>query len=227
VNAWSVDSLITLYESDTWLASHYLLVQYYLDQFNYWQASAILQSIPSQFSLTDRQTTTHQKYLSLLNLSPQLYCDTAGYIIPDSIQASALLLLAEDDNDFPGAWARNILIASGLLEYQEPIVNESTLKSSRKGKFHWTRSRSIISEFKVFPNPTKDFIIVEYQKASALDQVLIEIIDAKGIEIKSCLLSKTENQPLIPVEGLPTGIYLIRLRVNGSPKDSHRVVIIR
>jgi len=227
VNAWSVDSLITLYESDTWLASHYLLVQYYLDQFNYSQASAILQSIPSQFSLTDRQTTTHQKYLSLLNLSPQLYCDTAGYIIPDSIQTSALLLLAEDDNDFPGAWARNILIASGLLEYQEPIVNESTLKSSRKSKFHWTHSRPINTVLKVFPNPARDFVIVEYKKNNVLDLVQLVIMNVKGIKIRSYPLHKAENQQIIPTDGLLSGIYFFKLYVNGISVEPHKVVIIR
>jgi hypothetical protein len=125
------------------------------------------------------------------------------------------------------AWARNILIASDLLEYQEPIVNESTLKSSRKDKFHWTNSRSIKSSLKVFPNPAREFIIVEYRKNNILDQIQIEFLDSKGIKVRSYILSKSENQQLLPTGDLPSGTYLIQLYVNGIPAESCRLVIIR
>jgi hypothetical protein len=125
------------------------------------------------------------------------------------------------------AWARNILIASDLLEYQEPIVSESMLKSSRKGRYHWTNSRPISSVLKVFPNPAKDIIIAEYKTNNILNKALIIITDAKGSFIRSYKLIKNENQLIIPVENLPSGLYLIQLHVNGKLKESRRVAIIR
>jgi len=227
INEWSPDSLINLLDSDEQLSSHYLLVQYYLNHFTFSEAVSELQNIFSQFNLNDRQSATHQKILSLVSVLPALFTDTTGFLIPDSLQKQTLEQIAEADHDLPGAWARNILIASGLVNYHEPIVNESTLKSSRKGKYHWTRSRTIDSEIKVFPNPAKDFIIVEYKKSSALDHVHIVFIDAKGIKLRSYLFLKKENQTIIPIHDLPSGIYLIQLLVNGITKESCKIIIIR
>jgi hypothetical protein len=227
VNSWAPDSLVSLYETDYWLSSHYMLMQYYLDRLDYLSAGGILQNIPSQFNLTERQTSVYQKYLTLLTLYPQMYNDTLGYLAPDSVQTIALQLLAADDNDFPGAFARNLLIASGFLDYQEPIVSESMLKSSRKGRYQWTNSRPISSVLKVFPNPAKDIIIAEYKTNNILNKALIIITDAKGSFIRSYKLIKNENQLIIPVENLPSGLYLIQLHVNGKLKESRRVAIIR
>jgi len=156
-----------------------------------------------------------------------MYNDTLGYLAPDSLQTIALQLLAADDNDFPGAFARNILVALAFLDYNEPIVNESLLKSSRKGRYHWTHSRPISSVLKVFPNPAKDFVIVEYKAGDILDQSMIIINDAKGSYIHSYKLTKIENQLIIPLEDLQSGLYIIQLHVNGNLKESRRVSIIR
>ena len=92
-------------------------------------------------------------------------------MISDSSQAVTLRQITADNCFFPGPWARNILIASSLLDYNEPIVNESTLKVSRKEKYHWTHSRTIAAEMKVFPNPAEDYIIVEYAQKQHTDAV--------------------------------------------------------
>ncbi|MFH1298188.1 MAG: T9SS type A sorting domain-containing protein [Bacteroidota bacterium] len=227
IHSWAPDSLINLFESDDRVSSRYLLTQYYLDRFNFSEASYVLQNIPSEFSLSERQSATYQKILSLVDLFPQLFNDTLGYLVPDSIQAPILEQLADAGYELPGAWARNILVSAGLLDYQEPLVSETTLKSSRRDRFTWTHSRPIAADLKVFPNPAKDFVIAEYKKNNVLDQVQIVVLDAKGIKIRSYALQKAESQQLIPTNGLPSGIYLIQLRVNGLPTESRKVVIIR
>lgn len=227
INPWASDSLVNLLESDGRLSSGYLLTQYYLDHFNVSEANNVLQDIPSEFSMSERQWMTHNEVLSLVNLFPQLFNDTVGFLVPDSAQAPALVQLADADYNLPGAWARNILVASGLLDYQEPIVSETTLKSSRRGRFHWTRSRSFTPNMKVFPNPARDFVIVEYHKNDMLDQAILEVLDMKGRKVRSYFLPKTANQQIISFEGLSVGTYLIQIYVNGLPKESCKVVIIR
>ncbi|HNQ59635.1 MAG TPA: hypothetical protein PK028_01115 [Bacteroidales bacterium] len=59
-------------------------------------------------------------------------------------------LWASDETTYPGAGARNILIASDLLDYHEPIVSETKMKSSWRDRFYWTYTRPIMSDLKFF-----------------------------------------------------------------------------
>lgn len=145
-----------------------------------------------------------------------------SYILPDSSQSAILEDLVKLDYDIPGAWSRNILIASGLMAYEEPVISASELKSSRKNRYHWTSSHSIESSFKVFPNPASDFIIIEYKNNCYADEGLIQILDLNGRIIKSQLLKKKENQQIIPVTDLISGTYIVQFVSNGSCKDLRR-----
>ena len=226
-NLWTSDSLMAFYLSDTWLSSRYLLVNYYLGIFDYPSANNVLHNIPYDFDLTEQQFETYSKMIDLVSILPQLYNDSSGYIVPDSSQSMILEDLATLDYDIPGAWARNILIASGLMAYDEPIFSGSTLKSSRKDGFHWTRSHSIESDFKVFPNPAKDFIIVEYKNNCNDTEGLIRILDLDGRLLKSQPFKKSENQQIIPVMDLTSGTYIVQFNSHGSCKGSQKVIIIR
>ncbi len=227
IHSWAPDSLIALYQSDNRLSSRYWLVQYYLDHSKFSQATAILQNVPSEFELNDQQEFSHQHIVSLASLFPQLFADTLGYLTPDSAQTATLQQIANDNSLFPGAWARNILISCDLLDYTEPIVFTNNLKSSRKEKYHWKSSGSTLSDFRVFPNPARDFVIVECQKDKSSDKVTIEFIDIKGDHVKSVLLQGRQNEVIIPVGDLISGSYLIRYTINGAVQKSSKVIIIR
>jgi|GEM_PF-333994 len=226
-NGWAQDSLVSLYGYDSYLSSRYLLFQYYLNKFDFSSANTVLQNIPSVFDLTEKQAVTYLKISDLADLMPQFYLDTIGYIVPDSVQNDELYTLASTDFDLPGAWARNILIASGLLNYEEPIFNESELKSSRKGKYQRNSSRSINYGFKVFPNPAKDFIIVEYKRDVNDERRIIRILNINGRIINTVYLHRNENQQVIPVTGLGSGTYIIQFLVDGFIKGYQTIVILR
>jgi len=150
-----------------------------------------------------------------------------SYILPDSSQSAILEDLVKLDYDIPGAWSRNILIASGLMIYKESIFSETELKSSRKGKYHCADPRSITSNLNVFPNPAREFFIVEYRNGNSENQAQIVILDIKGRKVRTYLLSKVKNQIIIPTNGLINGTYLIQIHINGYPIESSKVVILR
>ena len=91
----------------------------------------------------------------------------------------------------------------------------------------WTHSRPIASEFKVFPNPAKDFVIIEYRKQNFWDDVVIDILDAKGRRIRTYGFSQDASQKIISFEGFPSGTYMIQLIITGSVKESQKLIIIR
>jgi hypothetical protein len=226
-NPWASDSLISLYQSDNRLSSSYLLVQYYLDQHNYTQTNNMLQNIPLSFDMNSRQTAFYDNWLALNDIIPALFTDTTGYLMPDSIQTTALEQLAEEGHYLPGAWARNILIASGLKVYQEPIVFTNQLKSSRKERYHFTRSGLSLSEFKVYPNPARDYIIVEYHKKNHTDEVSVDILDATGKNLQSFPFQNSKNRHIISLNTLLSGSYVIQFNINGTLKVAYAIIVIR
>jgi len=122
--------------------------------------------------------------------------------------------------------ARNILIASGLINYEEPIFNESELKSSRKDKYHRKSSRSICEGLKVYPNPAKNFIIVEYKRDVNDGRGIIRILDINGKVINTVYLHRNENQQVISVTDLGSGTYIIQFLVDGLIKGSQTIIIL-
>ncbi len=146
---------------------------------------------------------------------------------PDRTQTITLQQIATENSFFPGAWARNILISCDLLDYTEPIVFTNNLKSSRKEKYHWKSSGSTLSDFRVFPNLARDFLIIEHLKDKPSDQATIEFFDIKGDRVKSVLLPGRQTEVIIPVGDLISGSYLIRYTINGSVQKSSKVIIIR
>ncbi len=227
LHTWAPDSLIALYQSDDRLSSRYRLVQYYLDHSNYTSANAILQNVPSEFELTDRQEFIHQNVVSLVNLLPQLFADTLGYLIPDSSQTVTLRQIAGDSSFFPGACARNVLISSNLVDYHEPIVFTNNLKSSRKEKYHWKSSGVPISDFRVFPNPAKNFIVIEHQNHKSSAQATVDFINIHGTCVKSVVLAPVKHQYVIPLNDMMTGSYILQYRRNSSDTKAIKLIIIR
>jgi hypothetical protein len=197
-----------------------------LDQFNFSQAGNILQNISSQFELNIRQTEIHERCLTFVNLLPQLLIDSLGFQLPDSVQTVVLEQIAAEGSTFSGAWARNILIASGLLTYQEPVVFESNNKSSDKAHFHFLNTHENESDFIIFPNPAKDYCIIAIKKLVKINSATLLIYNLQGQHIGSYSLSIQTTQQLFPLQNFPKGTYLFQILIDGASKTIQKVVVL-
>ncbi|MEI7661555.1 MAG: C1 family peptidase [Bacteroidota bacterium] len=226
INVWACDSLISLYQSDHRLLSHFLLTQYYLDQVNFPQVSNTMQNIPLQFELKKRQSEIFANYLTLVNLLPQLFIDSMGYFIPNGAQSGVLEELAENESSFPCAWARNILIASGLINYQEPVIFESNNKSSGKVHNHFLKTNENEPDFIIFPNPAKDYCIIKINNLGKTKSVKLLIYNTMGHYVGSYSLSTQTTQQLFPLEIFKSGAYLFQIMIDGVCKTIQKVVVL-
>jgi len=148
-------------------------------------------------------------------------------MVSDSVQTIALEQLAEGGHYLPGAWARNILIASGLLNYQEPIVFESNYKSSGRDHFIIRRNKKQEPDFILYPNPARDFITIESKWLGSVDSpALLLIYDTKGRQIGKCTLSEHSDHQLIPLQNLSTGTYFFQVVFDNKKTNLKKVVIL-
>ncbi len=218
----SSDTLEMLLTDDPYLFSKYRLAFFYYNKQDYNAMNNVLNNIPSGFDLTNTQQAVHQDYLSLYNILEQL---EGNELLVDSVQASQLEILAEHDDWFPGAYARDILIAAGLMDYEEPIILPDILKSSEvieNETFGFDDKPEVLN---VFPNPAEDYIIVDYNTEGYFGDILLSIIDLTGKPVYAEVCSINRDQKVVNTKDWKAGVYLITLYVNGRTIESKKVSI--
>jgi len=219
---YSSDSLYLLLYNNN-LNSRYNLLNYFLNLHNFTQAYNVLHEIPFNFTLSDEDQFEFQNFSTLIPILERLADDTFGIKPPDSLQILVLQELALYDFSFAGSFARNILISNGSLNYHEPILLESAAKSSKFFNFY-RKKTNVAPEFMIFPNPCKDYIILNYQKNQPTDIATATIIKGNGVILATLLLQKSSNQTIIPLKDDPPGNYFIQLRVNGINQGSRQFI---
>ncbi len=78
---------------------------------------------------------------------------------------------------------------------------------------------------KVFPNPAKDYFIVEYILTAEINHAVIEIVDAMGRKLQSIALTNRKDQILIKTNALSSGLYNCIMLNNGKVISQTKITI--
>ena len=227
-DASAKDSLIAFLTNDEALQSKYSLTFLY-QQFNdSIQADAVLNSIPDDFDLTGEQQVIHSNYMSLFGVLRALLHDSLSILELNESQINTLQLLAEDDQYVPGVFARNILLANGLSDYEEPVILPDPYKLSPINKNETKKVTTInrTTNLAIYPNPAKKYFIVEYQLEKDAMDIQIEILDMISRKVVEMTLHGQHDQVVVPVNNWHQGIYLVRLMANGRLMESRKVAVV-
>jgi predicted secreted protein len=76
-------------------------------------------------------------------------------------------------------------------------------------------------QFTLFPNPAKNYVIVE--TSESVIGATMQITDITGREILSKPMVNSQSQ--IQTSGFSPGVYLVRLLVNGKGKFVRKLVV--
>ena len=73
------------------------------------------------------------------------------------------------------------------------------------------------ASLRVFPNPASDLLHVRYEFEEAVDVLDIQLVDALGRSLRNSRLSSAQAGTLeLNLQGLPAGMYLLRLSADGA-----------
>jgi hypothetical protein len=205
------------------LKANYNIIFWYIENRDFQSSINVLQAIPSNFNLSVAESLSHQKMTILLPLLDELFNDSTGFECPDSVQTGALFQLISDVDDLPGSFARNILLACGLISYDEPVVTGNILKQSKRP--HRVRETQTHESFlKVYPNPCRDYLIVEYLNKTKRIPGYLELKDIHGRTILTTQLSSGYDQTIIPLSGVQPGVYYLFQIDSQGKKNVHKIV---
>jgi len=126
--------------------------------------------------------------------------------------------------------ARNVLIANNLCDYKEPIILPGETKSTKQKMNTKTGKNALPTYMKLFPNPTKRYIIVEYNLKdhyTAGTEGEIIITNMQGQQVFRKIIHKLQDQELIGTLSLSMGTYLCTLKFSNKVIETQRFVIVR
>ena len=223
------DSLISLLNKDNSLETKFDLINYYYYLGNFTAGNSTLSNILVNFNLSDKQQQTYYRFSELFPILQQVKTNSSGFEGLDSNQVVVLHNLAQNDDDLPGAYARNLLVMNGQLQYQEPIIFPSSLKETRK-MHDVDPSHSDYKEYwlKIYPNPAKNSFTVEYRtikSKSANSDITISVTDLNGQEIMVYQENRNFDQMTISTENLANGEYLVLLKENGNSVNHAKLTV--
>jgi hypothetical protein len=217
-----LDSVITFLENETDLDSKYDLALAQWNNSDMIGALLTLNSIPSQFVLSEPQNINHENYLVYFEILQTLEDSNWQANQMDSISVSMLFDLKESGNSQLNSLARGLLVNGGFYKYTETTNFPYFTKSSRilpdqnKEDLITTKEERL----RLFPNPAGDYVIVSYSFDLTYKYGEIRLIDLKGNELRNYYIKSGKDQIVIDLKAYPNGFYMISLNFKNQVLES-------
>ena len=223
------DSIISVLAQENSLRSQYDLAFEYYKLFDTTNAFAVLNAIPSNYSLGSSELIENQQYISCMNFLIQLNNNNKSMFEIDSIGKQFLYDLLDDSKGHLKALVRNILINIDTLIYQEPYILPGDSLKSNKVKRIPIRKSYNQDYFSIYPNPAGSYVIIEYtlKKEENITKGKIRFIDNKGTVVKAVSLSKPNNYLVVRIDDLPNGVYYCNFVINEIDSQTKKLIISR
>jgi len=226
----STDSLIGFLQGQPDLQLKYQLGFEYLTKGDTNSLNNTLSSIPNIFSLNSQQTNVHNDYLSYFGVMKKLLKNGKNIYTMDSLSVLSIQGLSANAAEPVKSFTRYILIANGLLTYHEPILLPDELKSGKIRKQYITSRFIEKSYIRVFPNPAKQYIIVEYNFKEIFrdkSEIILTVRNINGALLYSKNLFKRQDQELISTSSFTNGSYVCSIIFNGKVIDTEKFVVLQ
>jgi hypothetical protein len=226
-NSWATDSLIAFLSRMDDVNSQYELAATYLNTKQYENMNNTLTSIGNRADLSDNQNNNHTNYVSYFGIISSLSQEDKNIDELTEAQKTSLMAMANSEAHFFSAYALALLKANNNEYAFAETIKHSPVTSSRIAyKGNEDVDAKAKSALKVFPNPTNDYITVEYRTQGQYSVLSIELYDITGKLLRKNQLNNSSNDLLMNLTNIKPGVYMLRLMGDGSIIESERITII-
>lgn len=187
----------------------------------------ILNSIPTSFDFSDEQLQSHTHLLALLEEDELLQNQWKSISVPDSTSVEWLFEMMETAGLPASIYARNILLAHGLVEHQPQYLLPGETKSEPVNRPH-SQSPPKKEALKLAPNPANEYVIIAFnvdKKREDEGSGIIKVSAINGSLIETLPLTKQMDQMVFPLKGYKQGTYLFSLYYNNQLLESKQLII--
>jgi hypothetical protein len=221
------DSLIALYQSDNSIDSRYMQAWLNLQNGQYVQGQNVMAGILAAFTLSVDELAEYQNMQWLYTMLKGLFESGNGLDGISEVQIVQLHTIVTDETTFASVYARNILLAIDELEYLEPVLLPNSTKSTNAEEaYNEVLNSQAPSMLEVYPNPSKDFVIIGYQFDKETRGMIV-IRDITGKPVQSISFNGMQDQVTVTTRGWITGVYILNLVVNGNVIETTKFTLIK
>ncbi len=185
-----------------------------------------LSDVISDFDLTAYETAIYSAYEDYFNVLLSLKAANKNVTEADSAQKATLWSIVQNADGLVQAMARNVLLKTGDIVYNEPyILPDTTQNKSAKVKGDYnTIFGANESYVKLYPNPANQYLTVEYNIPLNTYSAVIEIVTLKGVQTEVFKLRTGWGQKIVDLRNYNPGTYLVRLYINGIVTETGKFV---
>jgi hypothetical protein len=221
------DSLVLLLETENGLQEKFELVFAYSAQNNWTGAMALLNNLPNQYSFTQHEQEMYIDYNTFINVLYELDQAGTGLEALTAAQNTTLLQLADNTQNFAGAYARNILIGTDNYPYTEPIILLGDGLKSGSITFDLPVPKDYKPEYvKIYPNPAMNYIVVELNKTN-ISGAILTLYNNSGIVIRIVNIPEHVQNYVVGLKDIKPGIYILKADMDGKTVSSKKFSIIK
>lgn len=200
------------------------IIATYLQEGNFSAAFALANTIPQMYNLQQDELTEHNRYINLLQLEQTLFNDgrRIDQLTPSEQDMLNEFALVSDGST--GAQARGILESFYGADFNDckSLDGEESFKNT-------VVNPNLLGEayglsISVKPNPARDWATFDYTLPRQESVAVLEITDSNGKSIETMNLSGNQGQKLWDTRNIPSGFYIITIKVSGFLKSVKLII---
>jgi hypothetical protein len=202
-------------QNENTVPSGFSLADICLQRGDYTGAAQAINTMQTNFTLSPVESQQAADYLALNTILAGLQADTIAISEVDSTHAIPLFALYQSGDNNATAMARDILIASGLLMYQEPINigdNEKSAIVQLPAAKPENTVKQGSEQLSISPNPATTYTIVEYSLPVKASNASISIYNTNGVVVWQQDIKLVKDQVIVDLSSIPSGSYMVSLQ---------------
>jgi hypothetical protein len=223
------DSLTSLILNHGNLNSQYFLATRYLEHGDISNALSLLSEIPNQFEMDSEQQAEHQDYMTIFSMINNISQQGLPLDSLDNLSRLNLYQIAENDSR-TASMAQNVLQYIDTVSYPEVYILPTSGPVLRRYEAENPDINSGLEQgnvFRVYPNPSYEYFIIEYYFDVIPRHASYSINDPLGRIIEEGQIEGRQNQLIRRTTSYSSGIYTIKLIINGKVEKALKLNVIK
>ena len=219
------DSLLQIFQRDPLIDLKYNEVFIHLQNENWEDAEGRLEALSQELVDCEYENQQYAEYTDFVPILIKMVRDSCEFWDLTTGEMDKLVELSDNGLYFPAAYARTIrLLYDSTYTYEEPIIFP-VAQSARKGKAARPQLLSDAPVVQVYPNPARDYCIVDYQMDIMDVDASLHITTPQGKVVQQYTLYQPTGQKIIDIKGLADGLYYITLKTKRNLVVTRKITV--
>jgi hypothetical protein len=210
------------------IESEYELAALYLENDDYDNMSSTLNAISENYTLDEQQTTDLTNWKSYFNIAKTVKQSDITLGMLTESQKAQLESIAELENSPVAHSALSLLLLDNpeyaYYEVVKPVPENNARLSSPVDNSELKIEDKLL---KIYPNPSHDYITLEYRTGDKYSSLSIAIKDATGKTVLTKQLKGGNSEEMINLSELKSGVYSLFLYGDATLIEVDKFTILK